>query len=827
MIKPIEHILNIDLANKINMNQSINIKKNDTNSHKFIINIFNNSVVYDLTGTTSRIYFQKSDGTKVFLDCALDVALTGKLSCLLTTQALSYTGLVASEITIYGTSGEILTSVTFNFTVSEVIRDDMAIESTSEFTALTDALAIVTNITLKADKTYVDSQDLLTSNKVGSLISLTTSNKTDLVNAINENVSALAEMTTDFNVKDFGASTSALWSVNRDAFQQANDACYAVGGGRVLIPNGLWSVKGVLQDSHVEFYGKGATLVHPDGLTENIIESRKRTTTGSINIGSVSLTVASTDNIEVGAVVSIRGAGGKSIRQTTQLASDITATATTIPLTDITAFASAEYAVIQNEIISWIGISENSLTGVQRGLFGTTAITHASGVVFWQSCRNYNEVIAINGNVLTLNTPVLASVANTDIVFGIVNPKVTNVNFDGKRVLPSGEENVVLLRWSLVRWGIVDKGEYKNGELGGIQLLHGSRDCVINMPVIMDTGKPSLLIGAVIWMFRGCMRNTVIAPILLGDCYNGIYIDDRTSISTEWDAPSDGNIIIAPNINLKRNGSNSSINIVGSRRNKVLGGNIGGSRSGVIIDSNQSYTYDGTKAPADENLIDGVSISDVYYNVSLSASGNRIANCPWDDGAVIQDTGGNVLVGNGRQFRQLKMPTGYHFLQNSTSTATSDTQINTEMRLVPFNCPRQLHITELGLEVVVGSASTATAEYRFGVYRDDGTGKVGSLYWDSGLVTASAVTVGVNYITMDLPLPVGDYYIAVTLQGTSGAVTVRVPANISPIVATTTRPTTNLIVMGYSQIGISGSFPSTLANVLPVTDVPRLYIKVD
>lgn len=196
MINIINHTINIDLANKININKSIVIKKNDTNSHKFVINIFNSSVAYDLTGTTSRIYFQKADGTKVFLDCTLDNALTGKLSCLLTTQVLSYAGLVASEITIYGTAGEILTSVTFNFTVSEVIRDDIAIESTSEFTALTNALAIVTNITLKADKTYVDSQDLLTSNKVGSLTSLTTTNKTNLVNAINENVSQLANMST-------------------------------------------------------------------------------------------------------------------------------------------------------------------------------------------------------------------------------------------------------------------------------------------------------------------------------------------------------------------------------------------------------------------------------------------------------------------------------------------------------------------------------------------------------------------------------------------------------------------------------------------------------
>lgn len=143
MINTINHNLNIDLANKINMNQSISIKKNDTNSHKFIINIFSNSLGYDLTGTTARIYFEKLDNTKVFLNCTLDDAINGKMSSLLTTQCLSCVGLVACEITIYGTSGEILTSVTFNFDVEDIIRDDTSIQSTSEFTALTNALLTV------------------------------------------------------------------------------------------------------------------------------------------------------------------------------------------------------------------------------------------------------------------------------------------------------------------------------------------------------------------------------------------------------------------------------------------------------------------------------------------------------------------------------------------------------------------------------------------------------------------------------------------------------------------------------------------------------------
>jgi len=140
MITTIDHNINIDLQKKMNINQSIFIKKNDNKSHKFLINIFNNSIPYNLTGATAKIYFLKKDGTKVFSDCILDNAISGKLSVLLTTQVATCVGSVATEITIYGTSGEILTSVTFNFNVLENIRDDEAIESTSEFTALTNAL---------------------------------------------------------------------------------------------------------------------------------------------------------------------------------------------------------------------------------------------------------------------------------------------------------------------------------------------------------------------------------------------------------------------------------------------------------------------------------------------------------------------------------------------------------------------------------------------------------------------------------------------------------------------------------------------------------------
>ena len=662
-----------------------------------------------------------------------------------------------------------------------------------------------------------------------------------LYNRLDKVDAQMAEMAqqTDFDVRDFGASISATWQVNQDAFQQANDACYSVGGGRVLIPNGKWTVKGVWQDSHVEFYGKGATLVHPDGLTANMISSRNRITTGSIDTGGTALTVASTDNIEVGTLVAIRGAGGKSIRQSSTLASTITSTDTTIPITSVIAFANIERGIIGNEIIAWTGISGNSFTGVQRGMFGTTAVSHAIGDVLYQACRHYTVVNAINDNVLTVDTIAIMGVTNAEVTIGIISPKITNLNFDGKRILPNGGDNIVPVIWSLVRYGIIDKGEYKNGELGAIQLLHGSRDCIINMPVCKDTGKPTIGIGSVIWMFRGCCRNTVIAPILFGDCYNGIYIDDRTSTSTEWDASCDDNTIIAPNINIKRNGSNSGVNIVGSQRNKVIGGNIRGTRSGGIINSNQSYTHDGSKVPAGGNLISGVSMSDLYYSVSLSAKGNRISNCAWDKTVTMQDTGGNIIENCGQSdrgdgsFSQVEMPIGYNWAFPTLVVDVSSAISAGRLMVAPFEAPRLINISEIGMEVVTGGSggtrgTNGGGQFRFGIYFDDGFGKPDIISYDFGALYVDGGVAGVQYIQVARTIKPGKYWIGVVMQGNPTTQPIlRINKGSIKTIASTNRPVANEVTkMGYGYDSSPNGLIGVFANPIPIDFIPRLFINV-
>ncbi len=145
-MNPIEHSFIIDLQNRYNRIRQYEIKQFDTDSHKFAFTLLDNSVAYNLTGLTGKIYIKKPNGDEVFSNLTINSAIGGKLSFLLTTQCLTIPGTVEAEITLYGTGGEVLTSITFTYIVKPVLRDDEAIESTNEYTALTEALAEVQNI---------------------------------------------------------------------------------------------------------------------------------------------------------------------------------------------------------------------------------------------------------------------------------------------------------------------------------------------------------------------------------------------------------------------------------------------------------------------------------------------------------------------------------------------------------------------------------------------------------------------------------------------------------------------------------------------------------
>lgn len=63
----------------------------------------------------------------------------------------------------------------------------------------------------------------------------------------------------------------------------------------------------------------------------------------------------------------------------TTLSADVTATDTTLPVTSTATFFTSGFLKIENEWVSFAGVSGNTFTGVVRGVNDSTAASHAAG----------------------------------------------------------------------------------------------------------------------------------------------------------------------------------------------------------------------------------------------------------------------------------------------------------------------------------------------------------------------------------------------------------------------------------------------------------------
>lgn len=424
------------------------------------------------------------------------------------------------------------------------------------------------------------------------------------------------------NAAKYGLSESAAWEVNRDALQQANDYVASKGGGKVLIPTGIYTVKGVWQDSRVEFEGNGVTLVHPDGQNTDMIRSRVITTNGAITAGSYTLTVDSSKGIEKGSVIAIRGAGGLSSLQFTSLVDNITDTQTTgIKLTSMSGFANSGFLLVDSEIIEYTGQTNGELTGVVRGRYGTTPSSHAAGTYIGIAMRLIAEVMTVSGNTITLDRPAIIGVSVSPVSIGILHPKITGIKFEGNRVLGGASSTHNPVRWDLVRFGKVDFSA-ENAE-SAIYLSQGTRDCYGTI-YAKHCSVPEGVKGAVVWLFQQCHRNHFYVNIS-GDLWSGVYLDNRTSLATEWDGSCNDNSGVVKVAGEKHTPwiANSALLIVGGNRNKYEL-NATRVRTGVVIESHaQVYTADGSLPTARGNIVD-VRLHDVYQPWVLQSSGNTI-----------------------------------------------------------------------------------------------------------------------------------------------------------------------------------------------------------
>lgn len=137
--------INLDLVNSdyqlVDM-KGKEIVSGDTDSNKFNINLFQNFVPVNTTGNTAVIVFKKPDGTTVFQNLTVVDATKGKYTCTLSSQTIAVPGTVKAEVSLYeGTKR--LTSTRFQFIVRKAILNEDTVESSNEFSALTQALSTV------------------------------------------------------------------------------------------------------------------------------------------------------------------------------------------------------------------------------------------------------------------------------------------------------------------------------------------------------------------------------------------------------------------------------------------------------------------------------------------------------------------------------------------------------------------------------------------------------------------------------------------------------------------------------------------------------------
>ncbi|WP_332833479.1 BppU family phage baseplate upper protein [Clostridium perfringens] len=119
-------------------------KQGDVKSRYLLFRFFNDYGVINLNKASVRIYIDKPDGNQIFNDLVID-KITNLAELELTTQTLALSGILKCELFI-SEDGATLSNIPFEIEVIKTLKKDSAIESTNEFSALINALALVDSI---------------------------------------------------------------------------------------------------------------------------------------------------------------------------------------------------------------------------------------------------------------------------------------------------------------------------------------------------------------------------------------------------------------------------------------------------------------------------------------------------------------------------------------------------------------------------------------------------------------------------------------------------------------------------------------------------------
>jgi hypothetical protein len=257
--------------------QSFSFSQNDLNTIEINIFLKSNNQPFDITGSTPRIVIKKPSKLTVIQDCTIVDALLGKMKVILDTQAYCEPGLHQVELYLYEGS-EVLVPGRFSYISNDAILNDKTVESNNDWQLINNALISIdesnkqindnlnrienadvytktevnTSLGQKADTSYVDG-------KIGTLSSLTTTDKTNLVNAINENKTQLSDKAKQhwFNVLDYGA----VKSKTLDSTSAITKCINAMSDGDVMyFPDGDYAFTNITITKDISIIGDNANL---------------------------------------------------------------------------------------------------------------------------------------------------------------------------------------------------------------------------------------------------------------------------------------------------------------------------------------------------------------------------------------------------------------------------------------------------------------------------------------------------------------------------------------------------------------------------------------
>ena len=212
----------------------ITMTQGDTNSRYLDVTLLNQGTPIDLTGQTVRIDCYKLDGTRVLNDGEVVDAATGRCKFKMTTEMLAVPDVLNTQISIWDDgNAEVVASAPFNIFIWYKIRNDESIESSNEYGTLV----------VLFQKIY-DALDLMTT--------------------MVDNFGNPGEVAQSINVDTFWKMLEAVYSVNKDALENASVS-------EVLERIGQTTDEGAT-DSTGTVMGKLNAILQPQSVIKNIIK---------------------------------------------------------------------------------------------------------------------------------------------------------------------------------------------------------------------------------------------------------------------------------------------------------------------------------------------------------------------------------------------------------------------------------------------------------------------------------------------------------------------------------------------------------------------------